>query len=561
LKRIEAIAVVALLAAFSGLCWKSQHWTSVTIDEFAHLPAGYYYWETGDLNLYAKNPPLVKLVAALPLLPMHPAFERNLGRFQNIGWRPWLFANDFMFRNQDRFIRIYSAGRAMVVLLGICLGLSIYIFARKKYGTTGALLSLTLFAFSPNMLAHAGMATVDMGACLFIFLAMVSLLRYLEKPGWSRAALAGVLLGLAQLAKFSTLSLLLIYFLAPLALIWPFKKDRARSRLLAVRYAQVGLMVLVWVVMVAVCYRGHGLFAPTADFKFSSHWMNRMQNIFRPLPAPFPKIYLSGLDGQLTDMEQGEFANYLNGKWYQGVNKKYFLTALLVKTPIPSQILFLAALLLAALPKKYRMRFSPEEYFILTVMAWIIFIFSVRNSLQIGVRYLMPAFPLAYVFAGRIGKALDKSSALMKAAPLMLLVWLFVESVLIYPHYLSYFNEYAGGPKNGHKVLLDSNLDWGQDLPSLADWMKEHNVDKVDLCYFGHARPQLYGVDYQVLGQGAPLKYTAISVQMLLGAGYFYYPMLFEGQGAVVRPELIKPFQNKQPVGHAGYSIEIFEND
>jgi len=561
LKRIEAIGVIILLAAFAGLCWKSQKWTSVTIDEFAHLPAGYYYWEMKDYKLYSKNPPLVKMISALPLLALKPQFEHDLNRFQNIGWRPWLFANDFMFRNQRDYLGIFEAGRAMIILLGMLLGLSLYLSARSRYGRAGAFISLTLFSFCPNMIAHSQMATVDTGASFFIFLAVLSLLWYLKKPGWARTALAGACLGLAQLAKFSTLSLLPIYLLAPFLLIWPFKKDRSQPRLLGKRFAQIGLMVLVWVVMVSICYRGQELFVPTAEFKFASRWMNRMQTVFRPLPAPFPRTYLRGLDGQLADMEQGEFANYLMGKWYQGISKKYFLIALLVKVPVPVQVLFLAAFLPGVLPKKYRLKFSAEEIFLLGLMAWILFIFSVRNSLQIGVRYLLPAFPIAFLFMGRLGKALANSKPWPRIAAAAMVLWLIVESLAVYPHYLSYFNEYAGGPKNGYKVLLDSNIDWGQDLPALAEFMKKNQISKIDLCYFGHAWPGLYGVDYQILGQGPSLKYTAISLQMLKGVGYFYYPMLFDGQGTVVKPELIKAYLNKKPVGSAGYSIWIFEND
>jgi len=571
LRKLEIISVSALLLFFAGICFKSQKWVSVTIDEFAHLPAGYYYWLTGDFQIYHKNPPLVKMIFSLPLLFEKPNAERYLNRLPKSAWYTWLYATDFMLKNWDHYIKIFESARVMVILMGMVLGLLVYLYSRSLYGKAGAFLSLLVYIFCPNMIAHSQMATVDTGASLFIFIAVVSLVFYLKNPSWKRAMLAGVGLGLAQLSKFSSIALLPFYAIAPLFLLYPFRTEQFSLKRLSLRAVQVGIMILIWIFMVCACYRFQEVFKKPRNIDLRSHWMKRIQKYTANLPAPFPQTYLLGMDRQMEDVEQGEFANYLLGKWYNGVDHRYFLIALLVKVPLPVQILFLLSLFLSLSVKKSRLKFLPEELLILAIIIWIVFLFSFRNSLQIGVRYLLPIFPLAHVLIGRIGKALEGASFLKKVIIAGLFIWLAGESLWIYPHYLSYFNELAGGPKNGHKVLLDSNLDWGQDLPALSDFMKKNKIDKIELWYFGHASPELYGINYQLLGQPPRLKYAAISAQFYYyTATEFYYPLLYYQPERTLREHkdpvtlsknLRLPYLSKKPIATCGYSILVFEND
>ncbi len=570
MRKLEFTIVTVLLGWFAAVSFFSQRWSSVTIDEFAHLPAGYYYWLTGDYRLYAKNPPLVKLITSLPLAWKHSSAETDLSRLPKSGWMPWLYGTDFMLRNQGNYLKIFESGRMMVILMGLILGLILYGSARQWYGKTGAVLSLAIFAFCPNLIAHSQLATVDTGASLFILIALLSLVHYLKKPSWSRAALAGLGLATAQLSKFSSVSLLLFYGLAPILAVWPFRSDRASARRFILRICQVGLMIIIWLFLTAACYRFQNLFHTTADFDFHSRWMKRIQAVTAPLPAPFPETYLLGLDRQLEDMQQGEFGNYLLGNWYHGVSRKYFLIALLVKVPIPVMILFLLAMISGVIPGKLKWGFAPEELLIIAVIGWMFLLFSFRNSLQIGVRYLLPMFPLAYLLIGRIGKSLSTPGIVKKMGVAVLVAWLIGECAGTYPHYLSYFNQFAGGPKNGHKVLLDSNLDWGQDLPALAALMKDKKIDKIELWYFGHPSPDLYGVNYQLLGQEPRQKYAAISAQFYYSQGNFHYPLLyyhpleilFQGKKPIALNKIqILPYLGKKPVALCGSSILVFENE
>jgi hypothetical protein len=132
--------------------------------------------------------------------------------------------------------------------------------------------------------------------------------------------------------------------------------------------------------------------------------------------------------------------------------------------------------------------------------------FSVYTQVNIGLRYVLPAFPLLMVLAGSTSLLWKKRKVLRGILAISLMLWYAGESLSIYPHYLSYFNQIAGGPKNGYRFLVDSNLDWGQGLKGLKKYMDENGISKIKLSYFGTADPEQYGISYQALPSFPPLR-------------------------------------------------------
>ena len=257
--------------------------------------------------------------------------------------------------------------------------------------------------------------------------------------------------------------------------------------------------------------------------------------------------------------EHGDFPNYLFGHWYQGNKWYYFPVALAVKTPVPILLGFLAALFLPGPAPRTRPRFRPQEIGLLAVIIFAYLGLTAFNQLQLGVRYLLPLFPLAYVLIGRLGILGLHSNRGRWRLPILagLGLWLLLGTVRIYPHYLAYFNELAGGPDRGYKILLDSNLDWGQDLPGLAEYMRTHRVDKVNLAYFGPADPALYGIRYDLLHTPNPPGLTAISAAYLMG---FPYPVLYTDPWTEIPLEITAAFQHRKPLAKIGYSIFLFQD-
>ena len=181
--RHELLAGAGLLVLFLGLVLTGLRRHSPTVDEFAHLPAGYYYLRTGDFSLYSKNPPLIKMIAALPWLLLRPAWEADVSN-EHPAWRPWEYGAAFMRLNADRYQRLFDWGRVPIAGLALFLGLGIWRWSRQLYGAAGGLVSLTCFCLCPNFLAHSGLATVDVGASLFFFGAVWAGWRFLEQPGF-----------------------------------------------------------------------------------------------------------------------------------------------------------------------------------------------------------------------------------------------------------------------------------------------------------------------------------------------------------------------------------------
>ena len=140
-----------------------------------------------------------------------------------------------------------------------------------------------------------------------------------------------------------------------------------------------------------------------------------------------------------------------------------------------------------------------------------------------------------------------------------------------YPHYLSYFNELAGGAENGHRVLLDSNLDWGQDLKGLKRWMDANGVERIKLLYFGYVDPEYYGIaavypsgnrwlkyDPPATRRPDEPRYVAISANTLFGSRLFLDP---DDSQRSRSEDLVRDLRSKRPVAIIGHSIYVYRMD
>jgi len=458
-------AAAVLLAAFALQSLFSINRLSATSDEVPHLAAGYSYLETGDFRLNYEHPPLVKTVAALPLLALHPDFNRGDPTWVRAD--EWAFGERFINDNRVPAKRIVFWGRLPMVALAVLLGLLVFLWAREIYGGPAALVSLALFAFSPNMLANAPLVTFDVPNALFALLSVYTFYHFLLAPDRRHAIYAGLALGLALASKTTALLLVPLYVLLWIAWVLG-RREKTASPTASLRYlwpmpVAAGLVVLVSYHVTAI-----------ADYaKCVGYFAGDVGRGGRP----------AFLLGKYS----------LKGWWY------YFLAAMAIKTPIPTLALFAAA---GAVVVRRR-RLALAELFLL-IPAGFFLIASSASRLQLGIRYVLHVYPFLFVFAGAIAAWIGGSwrtglstKRIAVAAVGLLLIWLAVGTLRISPHYLAYFNETVGGPKNGYKCLLDSNLDWGQDLPALTDFLKKEGNPEVILSFFGTASPRTYGITYQ----------------------------------------------------------------
>ncbi|RUL81706.1 ArnT family glycosyltransferase [Tautonia sociabilis] len=650
--------LIVLVAALLGIQWSlavlSLLRENPTVDEVVHLPAGVSYWQTGSFRLYPHNPPLVKLLTALPVLAADPE-TAPLYRDPKWGWaeaNKTAFAHGFMLLNAPRLFELMAPARLIIPTFALIGGLVVFDWSRRLWGAWGGLLSLTLWAFCPNILAHCRLITTDAAATAIGVAATYAFWNYLKRPSWSRVAIAGLLLGIGQLTKFS---LLLLYGLWPaLWLIRELTEGGPTGRLgrVARSAAQGMAMLALSVLVINLGYGFKGVGKPLGDFPFTCDTLtddrerplvaprerpDQLQpelkagvlqyrvNRFRDtplarLPAPLPEAYLLGFDDQKLEAEGvpkramlfaddprasqfppealSGYPVFLDGKqsdeswWY------YYLMTLVYKVPEGTWALVLLAL--AVLPISRRARSSAvDEAALWIVPAVVVLVMSFGTNIAIGLRYVLGVFPYVFIAVGRLAPWAAGLSGRARTAGKAVVVGSLAVSVaaalLIHPHYLAYFNWASGGAKRGSEHLIDSNLDWGQDLVGLKRWLDEHAPgERVGIAYFGQISPGVFNLrgeplDWflpparpggwkpgleppRVLQRGgeappAPGLY-AVSASLLRGLPWRVYDSFLaeiEPRYAFIPLQAqwnaFSYFQRLEPIDQVGYSIFLYRID
>ena len=450
-----SFAVVVLLTLHLTLAVRSLVLENPTIDEVSHLPAGISYWQKGTFRLYRQNPPLFKLVAALPALASgvvtDPLYKSAF----------WLdeppnksgFAHVFAYINSVYFFEVFTSARLLMPLFSLVGAWVVFAWSRRLYGEGGGLLSLALWVFCPNILAHARLITSDVSASSLGVLATFGFWLYLKKPTWLRAVLCGLGLGLAQLSKFS---LLLLYAIWPL--LWLIQ-EASTSCERKERWQRIGRSVIQGLCMATLSfliidlgYGFEGVGRPLGGFAFVSGTLTRLRDhpIFlnpRPqnlgledhirefrvnrfegtwlgrLPVPLPVHYVLGFDDQKLEADgvwvrflvrpevgdlmgpEGELIRgypvYLDGKVQQKSWWDYYLRALVYKVPEGTWGLFVLSWLVLLLSRRARAPWF-DELTLLSVPIVVLVIMSVFTNINLGLRYVLPIFPYLFVSAGKL---------------------------------------------------------------------------------------------------------------------------------------------------------------
>jgi hypothetical protein len=213
-----------------------------------------------------------------------------------------------------------------------------------------------------------------------------------------------------------------------------------------------------------------------AGNRFAGTWLGGV-------PVPLPENYVRGIDRQRLDFEE-KMWSYLRGEWRLGGWWYYYLYALAIKVPLGTWLLIFLSLLVRLLVRGYGATL-PQELVLLAPAAAVLAMVSSQTAMNHHMRYVLPIFPFAMVWASNVARAFPKRHWPIAAIVTVGLSWSAVSSLSAYPHDLSYFNELAGGPRGGHKYLSHSNTDWGQDLLLLRHWLDRHP----------EARPMAFAVE------------------------------------------------------------------
>ncbi len=503
---------------------------ALTFDEVAHIPAGYSYLTQHDMRLNPEHPPLIKNLAAFPLLFMNLNFDIDNQKFwtEKVNGQ-WAAGRYLLWEAGNNPDKIIFWARIPIIILSLIFGLFIFKWVKELAGINTGLLAFVLYSFDPNILGHNHYVTTDLGIAAFFTFSFYYFLKFIKKPTWKNALVGGFFLGLLQLAKFSSIIAFPIFGLV--LIIYPLVKKINGNRLqvwfdyLLKGIAAFALSILiVWAYYIPNTYRMPAdNFQKTVDFYFGINDTNpnsrltrkimlamNQSNLSRPLAE-----YILGV-GMVFKRVAGGNGAYFMGQVSDNAFVVYFPTVFTLKETIPFLLMILFALLFTvyqimrsiqikgsnACKKNFKkfihwLRTGVVEY---TLFAFIVLYayLSITGNLNIGFRHLFPILPFAYILVAKkihdFFKQLPQRYSLFpKYLFTILLIWLMAEPILNYPYYLSYFNELAGGPKNGYHYVTDSNADWGQDLKRLQKFLNKHpEISKIRVDYFGGGNPHYY---------------------------------------------------------------------
>ena len=503
---------------------------AVTFDEVAHIPAGYSYLTQHDLRLNPEHPPLIKNLAAFPLLFMNLKFDVSNKDFwtQKVNGQ-WSAGRYLLWEAGNNPDKIVFWARIPIIILSLIFGLFIFKWVKELAGIHTGLLAFVLYSFDPNILGHNHYVTTDLGIAAFFTFSFYYFLKFIKKPTWKNVFIGGLFLGLLQLAKFSSIVAFPIFGL--ILMVYPLVKkiDGNRARVWFEYFAK-GLVAFIFSVFIVWAYYLPNTyktpandFQKTADFYFGLNDKNPDSLMTRKVILTLNKTelsrplaeYILGI-GMVFKRVAGGNGAYFMGQVSDNAFLAYFPTVFALKETIPFLLMILFALLFTiyqiarsiqikgtnACKKNFKkfihwLRTGVVEY---TLFAFIVLYayLSITGNLNIGFRHLFPILPFAYILVAKkihdfFKQLPPRSSLFPKYLFTILLIWLMAEPIINYPYYLSYFNELAGGPKNGYHYVTDSNADWGQDLKRLQKFLTRHpEISKIRVDYFGGGNPRYY---------------------------------------------------------------------
>jgi hypothetical protein len=543
-----------LLAVHGALLAWAAAANSATFDEPVHLAAGCAYWLRGDFTIYSLSPPLLRLWAALPAVlaganapDTAPVWDRIVAE------RHWYYNDPFVYANLDRFALLLRLARFGMIPLSLAGAWVTYRWASQLYGVRSGLAACAMYCFNPSILAHGSLATTDLGTTTAIVAACWLWWRFSRSPSWGRWAWVCALVAVAHLCKFTAV---LLWFMMPaMALPMCAKKDWTYTRKLVGGWLGAGVVTLL-ILNAAYGFRGSG--RPLGSMKFYSSFMLGVQRALPYYtPSPLPRTLIEGFDAQKLDTESN-YQGFLFGSEYRGSRWFYYPLALSVKLPVAMILLGAAAAFSIIRPGRKWARDVGDEVCLLEAIFVYLAGVMVLSEVNIGTRYLLPAFPLLIIAISRLWMKREDESGHrgLARARWALVGMLVVETLWVCPRFLAFINFAGGGPDNGVNLLSDSDFDWGQSLIDLRHWMDDHKVHSVVLAYFGLIDPQVYGIQFSPLTTPDNSRYVAISSYYLHGSSNRM--VVGFHKRAYLQVPYFRELRGEMPTAIVGHTIFIY---
>jgi hypothetical protein len=492
--------------------------------ESSQLLAGLNIWNFGRFDTQEVNPPLVRSIVTLPVLTLSPNLDEKKFNRPSINRNEFAMGEILLKENvgKERLLFIVARLTNLVfILIGI---IFCCVYATKLYGETSGCLVLSIICFSPFFLGHSATIMNDIPTGLMGMIAVFFFWKWLKRPELLETIIAGIMLGLAELSKFT----LLIFY--PLFLVlWLLYQlpdyHLLRFKNIMLQFGNLCILYIVSIFVINCGYLGDGTFTQLEAFRFKSILLtgkstlekipyggaNRFEGtLLGKLPVPIPASMVRGIDLQKYDFERG-LPSYLRGEFSDHGWWYYYLYALLIKTPLGTIGLFLLAIFCTFFQKGYNASWRDEMVMLLPGIVLLTFVSS-QTGFSVHSRYIIPTLPFFFIWMSKVGKVFSQRKRFLQVLVSILFFWSVVSSLWVYPHSISYFNELAAilptpkellapqepkgtpfiisllnsGSRNGGRHLLDSNIDWGQDLFYLEKWSLQHpEVTKINTAVYG----------------------------------------------------------------------------
>jgi len=462
---VQRTLLLFLAAIVATLAITSVRLDSATADEGAHIASGLIKLRHGWLSFFAEQPPLMNVISAMPLtsVSMDEQWRETLHTRGH-----WAAGQRLLYASGNDAYRLLFLARLPTIALFLALSFAVYFFVTSETRSrTWGLFGFALTGFCPALLAHGRLATVDLAATAFMFFAFgatMLVLRRHHRLSQTKATMIGALAGFfgmcAILAKTS--GAIVVPFLALVVALHAWRRRTWRPLLAPVLAALAAALVMLYAV----------------TFALASDGFLRAQHGGTPwllIPWTQYQIHIDAIRGWFQAGHENP--QFLLGEFSRTGWPHYYLVAFLLKTP-------LGALLLAVLAMVAALRRRSFAAHTALLFVLLFFAVSATSRIALGLRYVLPVYPFLYaaiaILLPRV--VIDRKRALLVGA---LLAWHIGASLVAWPSYLSYFNELIGSHRNADRFLIDSNLDWGQDLRRLGIWMHENEVPFIRVDYFG----------------------------------------------------------------------------
>jgi 4-amino-4-deoxy-L-arabinose transferase-like glycosyltransferase len=563
--RYKPEAACAILLLLMGLNFLTViQRKSLTNDELYNIPAGYYNLAARDFGINNVHPPLIRMMAAAPLLPLHLNLPPRQPSENAIAGGHETFTV-FWFANLEHMDQIAFWSRAPMIGLTLLLGVTIFAFARRLFGPRVAVLAVLLFTLEPTVLAHGRLVQTDVPAALAYLFFCFMLYRWSRTPTSCNALIAGIACGLALLTKSSLIVTLPIFAAVVLILLWRAPNEKGkRARLLA----QVAIATAAMIFIINAAYFFQRLPFEESDARWIAaesparfHAIMTGLGVFSKIvPAYFLFVFyvVSVIN------HQGWPASLLGmysrtGWWY------YFPVAFALKTTVPFLLVSTASLawfsweLIAKKKTEFLWLIGPAAIYAALAMS---------SNINIGVRHFLPVFPFLLILGGAFLDRLLSQRKLGLAVVALLLCWMSVETVRAYPNYMSYMNQLAWQHPHWY-YLSDSNVEWGDDVGELARYLRARGETRVSAAVLGGwLTLRRYGVEY--IDAVQPSNTTLPETRYIaIGASYLNGSTVPEGlktkDGVPLteqeRHDFFAAYRERKPEAVFGDSIYLYQKE